>query len=260
MKEKHTWIIISLDCKVQEVLSKGAKSSPHLKTCYFYFENISVGSTAIFSVALRPGRCPQLHSSPHYSPGNHRSSWVHLLFAPPWPCPLLPRGHCLHPLASPHSMATLVPSACPHPMSPPPIHPAHRMIHLDENTHPVNGSPQPSRSRLKPLVKQNVSRISHCPSFPDLHRFALWPPDFLVVAPSFPAVSHLHAFLIPSSIHHFLHLSPFRFPHHSIVCAVSSLPAYASISSHCSDCLLSASPAPSMAHSRCSTNTTKSAG
>ena len=86
MKEKHTWIIISLDCKVQEVLSKGAKSSPHLKTCYFYFENISVGSTAIFSVALRPGRCPQLHSSPHYSPGNHRSSWVHLLFAPPWPC------------------------------------------------------------------------------------------------------------------------------------------------------------------------------
>ena len=99
MKEKHTWIIISLDCKVQEVLSKGAKSSPHLKTCYFYFENISVGSTAIFSVALRPGRCPQLHSSPHYSPGNHRSSWVHLLFAitgpPEFTCYLLLHGPAL---------------------------------------------------------------------------------------------------------------------------------------------------------------------
>lgn len=77
-----------------------------------------------------------------------------------------PRGTAHIPWPALIFMATVVPSAYPHPMSPPPIHPPHRMIHLDENTHSVNGSPQPSRSRLKPLVKQECLQDQSLPTIP----------------------------------------------------------------------------------------------
>ena len=140
-------------------------------------------------------------------------------------------------------------------MSPPPIHPPHRMSHLDENTHLVNGSTRPSRSRLKPPVKQECLQVQSLPTIPrsaQICTLITWLPCGCPIAPccfSPPCLSH------PFICSPLLHLSPFRFPHHSIVCAISSLPGYASISSHCSDCLPSTSPPPSLAHSRCSTNT-----
>lgn len=100
-------------------------------------------------------------------------------------------------------VATVVPAAYPHPMSPPPIHPPHRISHLDENTHLVNGSTWPSQSRLKPPVKQECLQVQSLPTIPrsaQICTLITWLP---VVASWLPAVSHLHAFLIPSSIHHF---------------------------------------------------------